>query len=171
MTEALPALPLPISHPFPRRSTGPNIPPDDFKPPPPTKPIRIAPPPHSPVPQPQRSYSRALVVRSPTSNVRNDLGLTPYPHQNSYAMLGDRIYDSPECSNSTTFHVGPIPPSFTIDQMHTALRGFNPRLALFDIRLGIIEVEIPFTLNWTQIRDCKFCDLYLCGDFGLMSRV
>jgi hypothetical protein len=155
MTEALPA-PLPHSHSHPLLPrSGPVIPPDDFKPAPPTKPIRIAPPPHSPVPQPQRSYSRALIVQQPTSNVRNDLGPTPYPHQNSYAMLGDRLYDSPE-SNSTTFHVGPIPPNFTIDQMHTALRGFNPRLALFDIRLGIIEVEIPFTLNWLQIRDCEF---------------
>jgi len=57
--------------------------------------------------------------------------------------------------NSTTLYIGPIPPMFTINQIHAALRGFTPRVALFDFRLGVMELELPFKLTWQQISDCK----------------
>jgi len=91
-------------------------------------------------------------TRAPNSNaiiVRPDLSL---PHQHSHQRTPSRFQEIP----STTFHIGPIPPHFTIDQLHQAMRTLNPKVAMLDLRVGVMEVEIPFTLTWSQIGDCKF---------------
>jgi hypothetical protein len=35
------------------------------------------------------------------------------------------------------------------------MKTLNPKVALIDLRSGIVEIEIPFTLTWAQIGDCK----------------
>jgi len=149
--------------------------PPDFRPPSPTRPIRIQPPPPGPVPsQVRTSYDRpphqgssALVIRNPSSQVvvphRQEQGRGQNQYQSAAHGQGqsqNQFRPSPNHhhqsnSPSTIFHIGPIPPIFTIDQIHSAMKSFNPKIALFDIKLGTIEIEIPYTLTWQQIGDCE----------------
>jgi hypothetical protein len=149
-------------------------PPLEFRPPPPTRPIQIRPdhtptppgsvniptrvgrgydrpphPHHNDNPLNSTSTSKALTIRDPSSHF--DSGFQQ--GQPSFRPSPSHHNQSP--SPSTTFHIGPVPPIFTIEQIHMAIRSLNPKIALFDIRLGIIEIEIPFTLTWQQIGDCK----------------
>jgi hypothetical protein len=34
------------------------------------------------------------------------------------------------------------------------MRTLNPKVAMLDLKMGVMEVEIPFTLTWAQIGDC-----------------
>lgn len=101
--------------------------------------VRYDPSPH--LNQNQGSYSNAIIVRPDPSLPRQ------YPHQ--------RHPPSFEEIPSTTFHIGPIPPHFTIDQLRQAMRTLNPKVAMLDLRMGVLEIEIPFTLTWSQIGDCN----------------
>lgn len=150
--------------------------PPDFRPPPPTRPSRIQPPPPpGPVPsqvrtsydRPPHQVSSALVIRNPSSQVvvphrqEQDRSQNQYrsgaqgQNQSQNQFQPNPNHHQKSNSPSTIFHIGPIPPIFTIDQIHIAIKSFNPRIALFDIKLGTIEIEIPYTLTWQQIGDCK----------------
>lgn len=104
---------------------------------------------------PARARSAAVAIKSPPHP------LTPPPlsiqslsksrggaHQQPYPLTVDHL-------PSTTFYVGPIPPAFTLHDLHQAVRGLSPRVAMFDLRTGIVQIEIPFDLNWQQVNDCK----------------
>ena len=101
--------------------------------------VRHDPPPHL---TPNRGSSSNAII------VRPDPSLHQYPHNRP----PPRFQEIP----STTFHIGPIPPDFTIDQLHLAMRALNPKVAMLDLKMGVMEVEIPYTLTWHQIGDCKF---------------
>ena len=101
--------------------------------------VRYDPPPH--FNQNRGSNSNAIVVRPDPS----------LPHQYPHNRPPPRFQEIA----STTFHIGPIPPNFTIDQLHQAMRALNPKVAMLDLKMGVMEVEIPFTLTWAQIGDCK----------------
>jgi hypothetical protein len=152
-------------------------PPLEFRPPPPTRPIQIRPP-NGPVPtQARRGYdrpphphhndhnhepnptstSKALIIRDPSSHLSSGF------EQGQPSFRPSLNHHNQTTSPSTTFHIGPIPPIFTIEQIHMAIRSLNPKIALFDIRLGTIEIEIPFTLTWQQIGDCESFPSYLAS--------
>jgi hypothetical protein len=154
MTDSLPTIPdrpVPNFQPPPPRQRikieappGP-IPTQVRSGPPPNHPnwVRHDPPPH--LNQNRGSNSNAVIVR-PASAV-------PHTHHYPDHRPPPRFQEIP----STTFHIGPIPPHFTIDQLHVAMRTLNPKVALLDLKMGVMEVEIPYTLTWHQIGDCKFC--------------
>lgn len=104
--------------------------------------IRYDLPPH----QGRGSSSNAIIVHPPP----------PSPlYQTSFPL--PRCPPPPRFQEipSTTFHIGPIPPNFTIHDLHLAMKTLNPKIAMLDLKLGVLEIEIPFTLTWTQIGDCK----------------
>jgi hypothetical protein len=44
------------------------------------------------------------------------------------------------------------------------MRALNPKVAMLDLKLGVMEIEIPYTLTWHQIGDCKsFSSLAVSG--------
>jgi len=96
--------------------------------------------------------ANAIIVRPP--------GVTLGDHRTQYSVPPPRVQETH--LSSTTFHIGPIPPTFTIEQIHSAMRALNPRIAMIDLRSGLIEIEIPFTLSWAQISDCKYLDDWTC---------
>ena len=104
--------------------------------------VRYDTPPH----QGRGSKSNAIIIQPSTSGEQNH-----YIPQIYRGPPPPRFQEIP----STTFHIGPIPPNFTIDQIHSAMKTLNPKFALIDLRSGIVEIEIPFTLTWAQIGDCK----------------
>jgi len=143
-----------------------------FQPPPPRQRIRIEAPP-GPIPTQVRSEtprsdhqnynpnwvrydtpphlgrgskSNAIIIHPPPIGEHNH-----YTRQISRGPPLPRFQEIP----STIFHIGPIPPNFTIDQLHQAMRTLNPKVAMLDLKTGVMEVEIPFTLTWAQIGDCK----------------
>jgi hypothetical protein len=104
--------------------------------------VRYDTPPH----QGRGSRSNAIIIHPPPPGEQN--------HYNPQLTRGPpppRFQEIP----STTFHIGPVPPNFTIEQIHSAMKTLNPKVALIDLRSGIVEIEIPFTLTWAQIGDCK----------------
>ena len=107
------------------------------------------------------THSNAIIVRPP--------GVTLGDHRTQYSVPPPRVQEMHV--PSTTFHIGPIPPTFTIEQIHSAMRALNPRIAMIDLRSGIIEIEIPFTLSWSQISDCKCLQYSTCMNMRLMNRV
>jgi hypothetical protein len=104
--------------------------------------IRYDTPPH----QGRGSKSNAIIIHPPPTGEQNY-----YTPQLSHGPPLPRFQEIP----STTFHIGPIPPNFTIDQLHQAMRTLNPKVAMLDLKMGVMQVEIPFTLTWAQIGDCK----------------
>lgn len=136
----------------------PILDPPEFRLPPPKQRVRIEAPP-GPVP------SQVAVRMEPKAN-RSRHDTPPHLHRpqnqsNSGAMTIRPSPSRPPISRfqeipSTTFHVGPLPPTFTIEQIHHAMKALNPRVALIDLRSGIMEIEIPFTLTWSQISDCEY---------------
>jgi hypothetical protein len=163
----------------------------DFQPPPPRSRIQIEAPPPGPTPTQIRSVPPTVGhmqtnkpnwirrdppphfdQRGPSSNSNSNaiaIAVRPRSGQDQYQYpLGPpppRFQEIP----STTFHVGPIPPTFTIHQIHQAINTFNPKVAMLDLRSGVMEIEIPFTLTWAQIGDCKFfSSLFFPCDWNIL---
>lgn len=171
MSEALPTLDN-HDRPFPNFQPPPNRPRNRIDAPPGPTPtqissepprnhnphwIRYDPPPHLQN-QNRGSNSNAIIVRSDPT----------LPYQYPTQRPSSRIKEVP----STIFYVGPIPPNFTIDQIHQAMRTLNPKVAMLDLKMGVMEVEIPYTLTWHQIGDCELFLPSLDRELGeLMNRV
>lgn len=87
-----------------------------------------------------------LATRPPT------LTHTPTPNDRTHTH---RIFNAGTHVPSTTFYIGPIPPMYPLHEILRAVHSLSPRLAMLDMRSGVVQVVIPFDMNWQQVGECE----------------
>lgn len=130
-------------------------PPKGFGPAPPTRPIKVINPPNT----------KSIVPTYTSINPYNQgLGTLMIPHNPRAHTASCPLATRPDTQAynygqhsrpSTTFYIGPIPPVFKLYELLQAVWSLSPRNAMFDLKSGVIQVEIPFDMNWQQVGECE----------------